>query len=139
MPADDVPNHGHETELSAKRGSAELNRMRGRATDLVDDLEGLHWDNCKVIFDRYMAFRFIWKALREGHDGARIFACYERALFECHALATDRTASRGQVCKFELSSTVSRASKHLAHDGLTTVERVHKWYRSQRSRCHWCR
>jgi hypothetical protein len=65
-----------------------------------------------------MAYHYALRALRDGHDAAKILKCYEWALQECHALATDRTATRGQVRRFELSSTVRRAKRFLANDGL---------------------
>jgi len=71
-----------------------------------------------------MAYRYAFRALRDGHDAANILKCYERALQECHALAADRTASRGQIRRFELSSTVRRAKRFFANDGLPKAERI---------------
>lgn len=99
-------------------------------------LRTLHWDNCKVIFDRDLAFRYVWRALRVGHDTADIVKCYETALHECHALATNRTAHRGYISRFELSSTVSRARKSLEKDGLSSDERVRQWYERHRMQTH---
>jgi hypothetical protein len=93
---------------------------------LQEDLRQLHWDNCKVNFDRRLAYRYVLRALREGHNAASIIKCYERALQECHALATDRTASRGQICRFELSSTVRRAKRFLANNRLSKAERIRR-------------
>src|SRR5262245_54089228 len=63
-----------------------------QAARITKDLWQLHWDNCKVNFDRTLAHRYVLRALREGHNAASILKCYERALQECHAMATDRTA-----------------------------------------------
>jgi hypothetical protein len=101
-----------------------LERQAGRITE---DLRQLHWDNCKANFDRRLAYRYVLRALREGHNAARILKCYERALQECHALATDRTASRGQICRFELSSTVRRAKRSLARNQFPGPERIRLW------------
>ncbi len=102
-------------------------RIQRRAAVLAQELEGLHWDNCKVIYQRGLTFAFALGALRDGHDAKVIVKCYDRALHECHAFATDRTAHLGHVCRFELSSTVSRARKHLNRDGLTPAQRVRRW------------
>jgi hypothetical protein len=77
-------------------------RLESQAARITENLRQLHWDNCKVNFDRRLALRYALRALRDGYDAANILKCYERALQECHALATDRTASRGQICRFEL-------------------------------------
>jgi hypothetical protein len=106
--------------------SAGLPRLERQAGRITEDLRQLHWDNCKVSFDRRLAYRYALRALRDGYDAAKILKCYERALQECHALATDRTASRGQICRFELSSTVRRANRFLANNRLPTAERIRR-------------
>jgi hypothetical protein len=103
---------------------ASLRRLGKRAAQIVENLRLLHWDNCKVNFDRRMAYRYALRALRDGNDAANILKRYERALQECHALATDRTASRGQICRFELSSTVRRAKRFLANDAFPIAEPI---------------
>jgi hypothetical protein len=110
-------------------GLPRLERLAGRITE---DLRQLHWDNCKVNFDRRLAYRYVLRALRDGYDAANILRCYERALQECHALATDRTASRGQICRFELSSTVRRAKRFLANNRFPGPERIRLWHQGQR-------
>ena len=89
----------------------------------MENLRLLHWDNCKVNFDRRLAYRYALRALRNDHEATNVLKCYERALLECHAFATDRTANRGQVYRFELSLTVARARKFLANDGLSKTRR----------------
>lgn len=89
-----------------------------------------------MTFDRTLAFRYVWQSLRAGHDAANIVKYYETALHECHALATDRTAHRGYVCRFELSSTISRARQSLELDGLSKNERVRRWYKNHRLPAH---
>ena len=111
-----------------------LRRLGKKAAQITDNLRRFHWDNCKVNFDRRLAYCYALGALRDGYDAAKILKCYERALQDCHALATDRTASRGQVCRFELSSTVRRAKRFLANDGLLTAERIGPWQEGQRQR-----
>lgn len=106
--------------------SASLQRLKSQAARITEDLRQLHWDNCKVDFDRRLAHRYAFGALRDGYDAAKILKGYERALQECHALATDRTASRGQICRFELSSTVRRAKRFLASNRLPKTERIRR-------------
>ena len=103
-----------------------MQRLKSQAARITENLRQLHWDNCKVDFDRRLAYRYALGALRDGYDAAKILKCYERALQECHALATDRTASRGQICRFELSSTVLRAKRFLANNRLSKAERIRR-------------
>ena len=110
--------------------SAGLQRLKSQAARITENLRQLHWDNCKVNFDRRLAYRYALRALRDGYDAAKILKCYERALQECHALATDRTASRGQICRFELSSTVRRAKRFLANNRLPKAERICRVHRA---------
>jgi hypothetical protein len=112
--------------------SAGWRRLERKAARITENLRQLHWDNCKVNFDRRLAYRYALRALRDGHDAANILKCYERALQKCHAFATDRTASRGQICRFELSSTVRRAKRFLANDGLPRAERIRLWHEGPR-------
>ena len=105
----------------------------------MDNLRLLHWDNCKVNFDRRLAYRYALRARRDGHDAANILKCYKRALHECHALATDRTASRGQICRFELSSTVRRAKRFLANNRLPKAERLRRAIAPSAERLQWLR
>ena len=106
--------------------SASLQRLKSQASRITENFRQLHWDNCKVDFDRRLAYRYALRALRDGYDAASILKCYERALHECHALATDRTASRGQVCRFELSSTVRRAKRFLGNNRFPRPERIRR-------------
>lgn len=127
--------HDEESRSEEQIGDAEENRLpkrqlssrlQRRAAVLAQELGQLHWDNCKVIYRRRLAFAFALGALRDGHEAKDIKNSYDRALHECHAFATDRTAHRGQVCRFELSSTVSRARKSLQKDGLTHAQRFRR-------------
>jgi hypothetical protein len=102
--------------------------LRRRAFVMIEELEALHWDNCKVRFARRTAFCYIFSALRGGHDRKRIVSCYQQALEQSHGFAVDRGASLGQIVFFELSSTVSKARKALAQDGLTPKARMQQWY-----------
>ena len=135
MPHDDAnrPTEKREsvrgTDLSKRRPSARLQR---RAAVLARELEQLHWDNCKVIFRQKLAFTFALGGLLDGHEANDIASSYERALHECHAFATDRTAHLGQICRFEPSSTVSRARKFLKKDGLTPAQRFRRWREQSR-------
>ncbi len=111
-----------------------LKRLKGKAFYLVDELKKLHWDNCKVQFNSLIAFRFAFEALRNGHSQKRILFCYEKSLVVCHGLAVDHAARTGQICCFALSSTVSKARRMLAADGLDRRRRMERWYRtSQKS------
>ena len=105
-------------------------RLARKAFSLLSRLRGCHYDNCKVRFASRTAYRYAFRALQDGHDQTRIVGCYADALFVCHGFAVDRGAHIGKVVHFNPSSTVSKARKLLAKDGLSRVERVRKWYRS---------
>ena len=117
-------------EDAARRKSAFA--LRKKAFAMLEPLVGCHWDNCKVIFARRTAFRFSLASLADGHRAERIRSCYADALQVCHAFAVDRAASTGKITFFNLSSTVVKARKLLARDGLTRRERVGQWYRQHR-------
>ena len=99
---------------------------------MMQMLAGSHWDNCKVTFARRTAFRFALASLADGHRAERIRSCYADALQACHAFAVDQAASTGKITFFNLSSTVVKARKLLARDGLTSRERVGQRYREHR-------
>jgi hypothetical protein len=106
------------------KGSARLRRKTGA---IVDRLERLHWDNCKVQFDRGTAWNFVFESIRAGHSEKRILNAYDIALHRLHGTATDL----GQT--FALSSTVARARKWLdAQDSLSPAERISEFYQSRR-------
>ena len=109
-------------------------RLARKAFSLLSRLRGCHYDNCKVRFASRTAYRYAFRALQDGHDQTRIVGCYEDALFVCHGFAVDRSAHIGKVVHFNPSSTVSKARKLLAKDGLSRVERVRKWYGSNSRR-----
>jgi hypothetical protein len=103
--------------------------LRKKAFAMLEPLAGSHWDNCKVTFARRTAFRFALNSLTDGHRAERVLACYADALYVTHGFAVDRAASTGKLTFFNLSSTVVKARKLLARDGLTRLERVGNWYR----------
>lgn len=103
--------------------------LRKKAFAMLEPLAGCHWDNCKVTFARRTAFRFALNSLTDGHRVERILACYADALYVTHGFAVDQAASTGKLMFFNLSSTVVKARKLLARDGLTRPERVGTWYR----------
>lgn len=109
-------------------------RLRAKAFAMLHNLKWEHWDNCKVHFNRKMAFCYLYKALEDGHEAKRILWCYSKALVVCHAHAVDKGASIGQVTFFSLSSTVSKARKRLLEDGLTREERIKLWYHTTRGK-----
>ena len=117
-------------EDAAKRKDASA--LRKRAFAMLGPLAGCHWDNCKVTFARRTAFRFALASLTDGHRAERILSCYADALYVCHGFAVDRAASTGKIAFFNLSSTVVKARKLLARDGLTRPDRVGLWYREHR-------
>ena len=105
-------------------------RLARKAFSLLSRLRGCHYDNCKVRYASRTAYRYAFRALQDGHDQARIVSCYADALFVCHGFAVDHAAHIGKVVHFNPSSTVSKARKLLAKDGLSRTERVRKWYGS---------
>ena len=117
-------------EGAAKRKGASALRKRGFA--MLEPLAACHWDNCKVTFASRTAFRFALTSLTEGHRAERILSCYADALYVCHGFAVDQAASTGKIGFFNLSSTVVKARKLLARDGLTRQDRVGLWYREHR-------
>ena len=118
-----------ENAAERKKGVAAL---RKRAFAMLEPLGACHWGNCKVTFVRRTAFRFALACLTDGHRAERILSCYADALQACHAFAVDQAASSGKITFFNLSSTVVKARKLLARDGLTRRERVGQWYREHR-------
>lgn len=117
----------HSEKREQHRAPRSLQR---RAFALVEELAGEHWDNCKVTFSRRTAFCYALKALQDGHEATRILRCYGRALFVCHGLAVDCAARAGRIIFFNLSSTVVKARKLLASDGLIAQERISLWYQN---------
>jgi hypothetical protein len=105
-------------------------RLARKAFSLLSRLRECHYDNCKVRFASRTAYRYARRALQDGHHQTRIVGCYEAALFICHGFAVDRAAHIGKVVYFNPSSTVSKARKLLAKDGLSRTERIKKWYGS---------
>ena len=103
-------------------------RLARKAFSLLSRLRGWHYDNCKVRFASRTAYRYALRALHDGHDQTRIVGCYTDALLVCHGFAVDRAAHVGKVVHFNPSSTVSKARRFLAKDGLSRTERVRKWY-----------
>ena len=120
---------GWEEDAAKRKGASAL---RKKAFAMLELLAGCHWDNCKVTFARRTAFRFALAALTDGHRAERILSCYADALYVCHGFAVDQAASTGKIAFFNLSSTVVKARKLLARDGLTRRERVGQWYRDHR-------
>ena len=114
-------------------GRKPVPELRKKSFAMLGRLAGCHWDNCKVTFARRTAFNFALASLTEGHRAERILSCYADALHVCHGFAVDQAASTGKITFFNLSSTVAKARKLLARDGLTRRERVGQWYREHRS------
>ena len=120
---------GWKEDGARRKGASALRR---RAFAMLEPLAGCHWDNCKVTFARRTAFRFALSALTDGHRVERIVSSYADALYVCHGFAVDQAASTGKIAFFNLSSTVVKAHKLLARDGLTRADRVGQWYRAHR-------
>ena len=78
MTDDPISTPGSQTK------SASLQRLKSQAARITENLRQLHWDNCKVDFDRRLAYRYAFGGLRDRYDAAKILKCYERALQECH-------------------------------------------------------
>ena len=116
----------------ALRGQQSRAPLRSKAFSLLRRLEACHWDNCKVLFARRTAFRYAYRALNDGHEAKRILNCYSDALFVCHGFAVDQACRTGRVTFFAPSSTVLKASKLLAKDGLSRRQRVAQWYQRNR-------
>ena len=120
---------GWEEDAARRKGAPALRR---KAFAMLEPLAGCHWDNCKVTFASRTAFRFAFASLTDGHREERILSAYADALYVTHGFAVDQAASTGKITFFNLSSTVLKAQKLLARDGLTRRERVGKWYREHR-------
>jgi hypothetical protein len=89
-----------------------------------NDLQGLHWDNCKVRFQFPHAFLYAFRALNEGHARVAISGAYDLALHQRHKDATDHDLNNGaNLTRWEPSSTVSLAAERLRTDGRTAAER----------------
>lgn len=114
------------------RGCRPRDPLRSKAFSLLQRLEACHWDNCKVRFERRTAFGYAHRSLRDGHDEERLVSCYANALVVCHGFAVDQTCSAGRITFFAPSSTVSKAERLLAKDGLSREQRMAQWYERQR-------
>jgi hypothetical protein len=121
-------------EKQKPRADCGRSRLARKAFSLLRRSQSCHYDNCKVTFSARTAYRYALRALVEGHDQECIVRCYEDALFVCHGFAVDRAASTGKVVFFNPSSTILKARKLLAKDGLTREERVRRWYDSDPKR-----
>lgn len=106
--------------------------LRRKAFSLSRRLEDCHWDNCKVRFVTRTAFGYAHRSLRDGHDEERVVSCYADALMICHGFAVDRACSAGRITFFAPSSTVSKAERLLAKDGLSREQRMAQWYERRR-------
>ena len=77
-------------------------------------IEGLHWDNCKVIYSPAHAFNYSRDMLVRGINYELILGAYERGLSAMHATATDMGLLEGNPrLRFVASSTVARARQLL--------------------------
>ena len=78
-----------------------------------NEIEPLHYDNCKIGCDRPIAWQFVKDSLDDGYDRKDIVRCWDDALHDCHAMAvdTDPTAPAGS---WRASSTSHRARKLLS-------------------------
>ena len=106
--------------------------MRGKACSGARRLEDCNWDNCKGRFATRTAFGYAYRALRDGHDEERVVSCYADALVVCHGFAVDQACSAGRITFFAPSSTVSKAERLLAKDGLSREKRMAQWYERKR-------
>ena len=115
------------TQIAA-RSLEGMQRIRRRAFALVEKLKDTHWDNCKVQFDPRGAFTLAYGALSDGHEAARIKACYEQALFRSHGHAVDKAASSAKIVFFNISSTILETRRLLEQDGFGREDRINAWY-----------
>jgi hypothetical protein len=121
-------------EKQKPRADCGRSRLARKAFSLLRRLQSCHYDNCKVTFSSRTAYCYALRALMDGHDQERIVRRYDEALFICHGHAVDHAASTGKIVFFNSASTVSKARKLLAKDGLTRAERVRRWYDSNTNR-----
>lgn len=104
------PLRGQRSKPALKGFRASPSEIR-LAHHLKRRLEGLHWDNCKVIYSPGMAFCYALDMIALNHDSKRIVRYYDIALSRRHGLATDLGLARGRPREFRFvaSSTVSLA------------------------------
>lgn len=120
---------GFESRSGERRSGDPL---RGKAFSLLSRLKACHWDNCKVHFISRTAFCYAYRSLHDGHEAEHIVSCYADALVVCHGFAVDQACTKGRVTFFAPSSTVSKAAKLLAKDGLSREQRMARWYERKR-------
>ena len=77
-----------------------------------NEIEPLHYDNCKIACDRPIAWQFVKDSLDDGYDRKDIVRSWDDALHDCHAMAVDMdpTAPAGS---WRASSTSHRARRLL--------------------------
>jgi len=83
-------------------------KLRAKAHATKRRMQRLHWDNCKVRFDKAVVFSFAVSALAAGFLESDVITAYDRALHQNHGRATDCQAI------WDTGSTVSDARRLLA-------------------------
>ena len=104
------PRENKDKHRKSKFGEKSLNRLAFWITR--NELEPLHYDNCKIAVDRPIAWKFTKDALVAGYDRRDIVKSWDDALHDCHGMAVDMdpTAPAGT---WRASSTSCRARKLL--------------------------
>lgn len=101
--------------FASRRGMALCPPIARLAGAKIRDLSRSHWDNCKVVFDRRLAWSYLYDAFIAGHRFNEVHRAYDRALRECHGLATDMILD-GKLSRSERflpTSTIARARQRL--------------------------
>lgn len=96
-----------------------------KAYAIMERLQLLHWDNCKITFGKEGARAYAEQALLDGHLEKTIVSAYATALSYCHGYATDEIndGKRHRREKANPALTIYLARKRLKNDGKTTDER----------------
>jgi hypothetical protein len=96
-----------------------------KAYAIMERLEWLHWDNCKVRFGKQGARAYAEQALNDGHLEGAIISAYAAALSYCHGLTTDEmdNGKRARHDKATPALTIDLARRRLECDGKTPNER----------------
>ena len=100
---------------STVRGLGLSPPQRRLAHALKRKLEWSHWDNCKVRYSPGMAYNYASELIALSHEDTEIVGFYERALHECHQMATDsgsHYAASSTVHRARICAARARAKKH---------------------------
>ncbi|MDD2710114.1 MAG: hypothetical protein PHV34_19190 [Verrucomicrobiae bacterium] len=116
-------------------------KLCAKARSLSSEMAELHWENCKVRYDKHATFGLSLMLLESFHDAEKILSAYASALRWHHGITTDKILAGkcSQNQKASPALTLWKVKKLLAGDGRTAAERRAEFvqnYRAQFANAH---